>query len=408
MSSTAQFTAAMEAPIIKMEPTTGTVSVSLAIPLGASNVAVFLYEKRGTDEIKRMVEAGTGKLLEEGAMGRTMKCNPHYSQLHTNMTFHVLSFHVTSGLAPDTRYTATYSTRGTDDFGFGPESPRSLPKTFSAPQPPAMPVVHPQTETTARVYFAAPYGCTEIEIVFTNEAAGDDLHEVRSKVKLHIMESRSGCQDVSGLKCYEKYTVTIFGLNCAGTIASPSTTYYARAEENMPIAPPPPLVEVLGETSVRVSYIVPLRCTNPTFPTTSAMIYFESGGKELVVNSTYVNYAHSNLLLPIESATNYNFQARNASLVVTGLTADTTYAISVKTANLFGSSPPSPKTTVTTEKSEVEVTRVRSSEERDAELIKGAVDVDAENEAPNAKRAKQAPRNLEYVAIEAKTQMRKT
>merc|ERR1719155_238809 len=105
-----------------MEPTTGTVSVSLALPIEASNVAVFLYEKRGTDEIKRMVEAGTGKLLEEGAMGRTMKCAPHYSQLHTNMTFHVLSFDVTSGLAPDTQYTATYSTRGTDDFGFGPES----------------------------------------------------------------------------------------------------------------------------------------------------------------------------------------------------------------------------------------------------------------------------------------------
>ena len=396
----------MEAPIIKMEPTTGTVSVSLALPIEASNVAVFLYEKRGTDEIKRMVEAGTGKLLEEGAMGRTMKCTAHYSQLHNpNMTFHVLSFDVTSGLAPDTQYTATYSTRGTDDFGFGPESPRSLPKTFSAPQPPAVPVVHPQTETTARVYFAAPYGCTEIEIVFTNEAAGANLHEQRANVKLPTMESRSGCRDVSGLLSGEKYTVTIFGLNCTGKIASPSTTYCARAEENMPIAPPPPLVEVLGETSVRVSYIVPLRCTNPTCPTTSAMIYFESGGKELVVNGTYVNYAHSNLLLPIESATNYKFQALNTSLVVTGLTADTTYAISVKTANLFGSSPPSPKTTVTTEKSEVEVTRVRSSEERDAELIKGAVDVDAENEAPNAKRAKQAPRNLEYVTIEPKHEM---
>ena len=117
------------------------------------------------------------------------------------------------------------------------------------------------------------------------------------------------------------------------------------------------------------------------------MIHFETGGSEFAVNPK------THQLLPIESpqdfAQNFNFQAQNASLVVSGLTADTTYSISVKAWNAFGPSPPSPKTTVTTEKSEVEVTRVRSSEERDAELIKGAVDVDGENAAPNAKRAKQ-------------------
>ena len=110
---------------------------------------------------------------------------------------------------------------------------------------------------------------------------------------------------------------------------------------------------------------------------------FETGGKEFAVN------AHTHQMLPIESPQNFNFQARNASIVVTGLSADTTYSISVKAGNGFGTSLPSPATTVTTEKSEVEVTRVRSSEERDAELIKGAVDVDGENAAPNAKRAKQ-------------------
>ena len=249
-----------------------------------------------------------------------------------------------------------------------------------------LPVVLPlhQAPTSARIFYSAPFGCHEIEIVFTNEA-GD--HEVRDKVPLHILQSaRSGSKDISELNKSDKYTVTFFSLNCAGKIASPSTTYCAAA--HVPIAPCPPLVAVLGETSVRVNYTVPLY-SMLSIPTTNLMVEFETGGKEFVVNYTQVNYVGSYEVLPIESATIYNLQAQNASIVVTGLTADTTYAISVKALNAFGYSPPSPKTTVTTEKSEVEVTRVRSSEERDAELIKGAVDVDAENAAPNAKRAKQ-------------------
>ena len=376
--SVVKFTAAMEAPQIKMDDS-GRVVVTVAAPKGSSHVAIYFYEAQAAGEIKRMVDA-EGKLLEEGAVGRTMKCTL------PSAPFEVRTFNVLCDITPDTQYTVAYSTRGPDDLSFGPESPRSLPKTFPLPLPAAVPVVMPlhSAPTSARIFYSAPFGCHEIEIVFTNEA-GD--HEVRDKVPLHILQSaRSGSKDISELNKSDKYTVTFFSLNCAGKIASPSTTYCAAA--HVPIAPCPPLVAVLGETSVRVNYTVPLY-SMLSIPTTNLMVEFETGGKEFVVNYTQVNYVGSYEVLPIESATIYNLQAQNASIVVTGLTADTTYAISVKALNAFGYSPPSPKTTVTTEKSEVEVTRVRSSEERDAELIKGAVDVDAENAAPNAKRPKQ-------------------
>ena len=395
--SMVKFTAAMEAPHVKMDDS-GRVVVTVAAPKGTSHVAVYFYEAQAAGEIKRMVDA-EGKLLEEGAVGRTMKCTL------PSAPFEVRTFNVLCGITPDTQYTVTYSTRGPDDLSFSPESPRSLPKTFTVPQPAAMPGAYSTwtigartVPTGARVNYAAPFGCYEIEIVFSNEA-GD--HEVRDKMLLHNAESRSGTRDVSGLKLTEKYSLTVFTRSSTGNAASPSTTFCIA--DNAPVRPCVPLVEVLGETSVRVSYTVPK--WKGGIATTSAMIHFETGGSEFAVNPK------THQLLPIESpqdfAQNFNFQAQNASLVVSGLTADTTYSISVKAWNAFGPSPPSPKTTVTTEKSEVEVTRVRSSEERDAELIKGAVDVDVENEAPNAKRAKQAPRNLEYVAIEPKEQMRK-
>ena len=373
--SVVKFTAAMEAPHVKMDDS-GRVVVTVAAPKGTSHVAVYFYEAQAAGEIKRMVEA-EGKLLEEGAVGRTMKCTI------PSAPFEARRYIVVSGITPDTQYTVAYSTRGPDDLSFGPESPRSLPKTFPLPLPAAVPVVSKSLNgpsTAARVFYSAPFGCREIEIVFTNEA-GD--HEVRDKISLHNPESRSGCKEFSGLNKTDKYTVTSFSLNCAGKIASPSTSYCAAAAAHLPIAPCPPLVEVLGETSVRVSYTVPPYSAMRQIPTQKMIINFETGGKEFAVN------AHTHQMLPIESPQNFNFQARNASIVVTGLSADTTYSISVKAGNGFGTSLPSPATTVTTEKSEVEVTRVRSSEERDAELIKGAVDVDGENAAPNAKRAKQ-------------------
>ena len=77
------------------------------------------------------------------------------------------------------------------------------------------------------------------------------------------------------------------------------------------------------------------------------------------------------------------FPAPSGVKTIKGLQPDTTYTVSVQAMNSFGCSPKSPPTTVTTDKSDIEVVRVRSAEERDADLIKDAVDVDAP-----AKRAK--------------------
>jgi len=389
MASTAQFSAAMEAPVI--EVLNAKIVVSLAVPKSAAHVLIYLFE--GDDEVKLMVPA-TGVMLPPGAVGRAWRVTPSQRTPFTKLAFTV------EGLKPDVKYTATFCARESDEISFGPESPRSLPKTFTLPKAPAMPVVLPaDNSSSANVYFSAPFSANAIEIVFTNEA-GD---EIREKHDVPTAASRSGHKKVSGLELGgKKYTVVVFSLNGAGRTPSPSTSYCSK--EFVPIAPCAPDVEVLGDTSMRVSYTVPLQSPGRT-GTSNVAICFETGGKLFLV------HAQKMVLVSKEvrekELRQVPFGSQNNAITVTGLTADTTYAISVRAGNAFGSSLQSPKTTVTTEKSEVEVTRVRSSEERDAELIKGAVDVDGENAAPSAKRAKQAPRNLEYVAIEPKEQMRK-
>ena len=282
--SVVKFTAAMEAPHVKMDDS-GRVVVTVAAPKGTSNVAIFFFEAQAAGEIKRMVDA-EGKLLEEGAVGRTMKCTI------PSAPFEARRYIVVSGITPDTQYTVAYSTRGPDDLSFGPESPRSLPKTFPLPLPAAVPVVSKSLNgpsTAARVFYSAPFGCREIEIVFSNEA-GD--HEVRDKMLLHNAESRSGTRDVSGLKLTEKYSLTVFTRSSTGNAASPSTTFCIA--DNAPVRPCVPLVEVLGETSVRVSYTVPPYSAMRQIPTQKMIINFETGGKEFAVN------AHTHQMLPIE------------------------------------------------------------------------------------------------------------
>ena len=370
MASTAQFSAAMEAPVI--EVLNAKIVVSLAVPKSAAHVLIYLFE--GEDEVKLLVPA-TGVMLAPGAVGRAWRVTPSQRTPFTKLAFTV------EGLKPDVKYTATFCARESDEISFGPESPRSLPKTFTLPKAPAMPVVLPADGfASANVCFSAPFSANAIEIVFTNEA-GD---EIREKHDVPTAASRSGHKKVSGLERGKKYTVVVFSLNGAGRTPSPSTSYCS--EEFAPIAPCAPDVEVLGDTSVRVSYTLPSQ--NPwRVVTANAVICFETGGK--------ASFVHPQKLVLVSreevektKLLQMVFGSQNNVITVTGLTADTTYSIFVKAGNSCGSSRPSQTTIVTTEKSEVEVMRVRSPEERDAELIKNAVDVDGENAAPNAKRAK--------------------
>ena len=372
MASTAQFSAAMEAPVIRV--LNAKIVVSLAVPKSAAHVLIYLFE--GEDEVKLLVPA-TGVMLPPGAVGRAWRVTPSQRTPFTKLAFTV------EGLKPDVKYTATFCARESDEISFGPESPRSLPKTFTLPKAPAMPVVLPADGfMSANVCFSAPFSANAIEIVFTNEA-GD---EIREKHDVPTAASRSGYKKVSGLELGKKYTVVVFSLNGAGRTPSPSTSYCS--EEFAPIAPCAPDVEVLGDTSVRVSYTLPLQ--NPwRVVTTNAAICFETGGKASFVHPQKLVLVSREEVDEKTKLGQMLFGSQNNAITVTGLTPDTMYRIHVKAVNGFVISPSSPTTTVTTEKSEVEVTRVRSSEERDAELIKGAVDVDGENAAPSAKRAKQ-------------------
>ena len=72
---------------------------------------------------------------------------------------------------------------------------------------------------------------------------------------------------------------------------------------------------------------------------------------------------------------------------VSGLSADTEYAVAYSQWNAFGYSDASPRTKIRT-LSDVEITGTKTREERDEELKRHAVDVDADEDTSPEKPAK--------------------
>ena len=84
-----------------------------------------------------------------------------------------------------------------------------------------------------------------------------------------------------------------------------------------------------------------------------------------------------------------NCYIRGLHCAIGGLDPSTDYEVKVWALNTFGASP-SPGASFQTSPSEVEVTGVKTAEERDAELKRQAVDVDADSDdAPETKRPRQ-------------------
>jgi len=366
----------MEAPIISFDG--GKVTVSFTPPPNSSHAILYLFE--GKRETKHMYDEATGTLLKEGKVGRAMKAL--LTPLYSGTTLSTRTC-IVKELQPDTVYTATFATREADEVSFGAESLRSLPKSFAPPKSPAEPRVRPHDCTSATVFYVAPLSAHAIKIYF------NDL--TSTHVDLTTPDFHSGSVLVQGLDLRTKYKVRAIAFSSVGPSSeSPSTTYCAA--DHAPIAPPAPDVEVLGDTSVKVGFATPTDVQ--VFYTTGVMLTFEAGGEKFSVIRPAGHPGPATFkLVPAKELNDFVaakgvgfFPPMNSVETVTGLKADTTYAISVRARNQFGFSPPSPATTVTTEKSEIEVTGVRSSEERDAELMKDAVDVD---ESP-AKRAKQS------------------
>lgn len=129
----------------------GRVVILFKSPAKASHAAVFLFEANSEGgEDKRMIDAGTSELLPTGSVGRAMR-----------VTGPGPSLCEVKGLRAGTKYTAAVCCREEDEFAFGPESPRSLPKAFAAPVSPAIPVVHPENQEEATVYFCTSHGSTK-------------------------------------------------------------------------------------------------------------------------------------------------------------------------------------------------------------------------------------------------------
>ena len=348
----------MKAPVITL--VSGSVVISFTPPEKASHAAVFLFEtsSEGAEE-KRMIDAGTSELLPTGTVGRAMRLT--YGENECKV----------KGLRADTKYTAAVSSREADEFAFGPESPRSLPKVFAAPVSPAMPVVKPRNAKEAAVHFCTGYTASAVEILFTTES-GDVA--ISTKVPLPRNKPR-GYTIIKTLLPTTTYTVTAVALNTFGeSLPSPATTY--RAADHVPDAPCAPEVEVIGDSSVQVAYAVP-ECTHSNVISKGAVICFEACGNRFALDRKT-----QQLVLWQGDYTNLNLRVCDTGRVtIKGLAPDTTFDVSVYAVNPCGMSSQSPKTTIITDKSEVEVTHVKSAEERDAELIKEALDVEnVENE----------------------------
>lgn len=363
----------------------GNVVIVFRPPVKASHAAVFLFEANSEGgEDKRMIDAGTSELLPTGSVGRAMRV--------TRGAGSGKNVCEVKGLRAGTLYTAAVCCREADEFAFGPESPRSLPKAFAAPVSPAMPVVKPRNAKEAAVHFCTGYTASAVEILFTTES-GDVA--VSTKVPLPPNKPR-GYTIIKTLLPTTAYTVTAVALNTFGASSpSPATTY--RAADHVPDAPCAPEVEVLGDSSVQVAYAVP-ECTHSNVISKGAVICFEACGNRFALDRKT-----QQLVLWQGDYTNLYLRVCDTGRVtVKGLDPDTTFDVSVYAVNPCGMSSQSPKTTITTDKSEVEVTHVKSAEERDAELIKEAFDV--ENVAPAAKKPSESDSRPEPATKRAKTE----
>ena len=324
---------------------------------------------------------------------------------------------VVTGVDPKATYVARV--RLGNQSGWGPDSPASKSLTLAslAPSTPAAPLLEAVNKTSLRVHFTLPpvrpdasaHGIVTVHVKAGNgawhsvDATSSTLTPADGSGTAHRADSRVAL--VKGLVEGLSYRAKVSAKNACGwgaysPVSEPLTLGAAALR---PIAPAAPLLEAVDSTSLRVHFSPPpVRPGDPALDFVA--VYVSDGGAWQTVD------AAASTLKPLGRA----FRAGVESALVKGLSEGVTYRAKVSVRNIHGwgahspsseplqlpepvlddseteeDDPEDPEVEAEGEASpEVEVTGSKSREERDAELRKRAVDVDALDASGYPKRSK--------------------
>ena len=184
---------------------------------------------------------------------------------------------------------------------------------------------------------------------------------------------------VEGLSSKISYTVKVAASNGIGWGPWSPLSTPTRLQDFLPPAPSAPVVDQITADSVRVFCALLPTCTSAT-----VRFIAVDTGVEL-----FVDHGRGNELNPRGTAGARTSPRAECykGVVVPGLSADTEYEVAYCQKNDFGWSRYSPRTKFRT-LSDVEITGTRTQEERDEELKRHAVDVDADDSASPKRPAK--------------------
>ena len=359
--------AAPAAPVLKLEGSK--VMVSFDVPAGASVAVVYFFSARG----KAFYDAESKSILERGRTGKVISLATKGAGRKSVKSKSVEVTNLTGGMA----YTATVSFRGADDFDFGPTSPASDSLTLVPPIAPQAPRIEAHGSTSIRVTYVLPPDCVGADVIFH-----DGRKELTVAPDLTLRHPEYGgatCGKpgpsivVTGLSDQLKYKVSLNAYDgfCWGPRGPWSKPL--KIVENVPDPPTAPIVDKVTQNSFRLRLNLMPDCTH--------------GGVYLSHGSVQEQFCDKTLQLVAQGAIGPSAFKLKHGVVISGLQPDTLYHVYISAASAIGWSKTGPASTFRT-LSDVEITGARTQEARDAELRKNAIDVDALDPAPAAKRPK--------------------
>ena len=359
------------APVLKVEGSKATPMVSFEVPAGASVAVVYFFSARG----KQFYDAERKSILESGKTGKVISLVLAKGAGRTSVKNK--SVEVTN-LAGGVAYTATVSFRGADDFDWGPTSPASAPLTLVLPIEPQAPRLEPVSQTEIRVHFVLPPDSEMLAIYFNDGTTQTKVLGDQTLARAYHGQT-IGCWNgssvvVKGVSDKSTYKVNAEAHN--GSCWGPRGPWSKplKLADHVPEPPSAPHLDKITQDSVRVRCALMEDCTHAT-------IFFKQG-----TTCTAWDHVTCALLAPGKGMATPLFKAMPGE-VVTGLQPDTEYEVYYTVTNAFGWSIGGPSSKFRT-LADVEITGARTQEARDAELRKNAIDVDALDPAPAAKRPK--------------------
>ena len=360
-----------------------TVFISLVENVAPDSVAaVHFYSSSGG---KQFYDANSGSIFDSGKTGKVISIGRDDDPY--------TSFQV-DNLAAGIVYTATVAYRGATDFEWGAESPASAPFKILPPVTPQAPRLEPVSKRSIRVHFATPLNCGNVDIIFSD---GKSEQRVMPNFKLGSLEgdgSRfrqiSTCGSlgpditVTGLSNQLTYRVGLEAHNgCWGPRGPWSKPL--KLADHAPEPPCAPFVDAgsITENSVRVYFTLLSDCSYGCLKLARGPQPFQRFDNS--TGALVDSYPTGALIRDVHPTAS----AGKKGIVICSLEPDTTYQVKVFAYNGFGFSAPSPVSTFRTLPEDVvEITGTRTQAERDAELRKRALDVDADDPPPAEKRAK--------------------